>query len=70
MTTESQSKPRMFVLDDLRDAKVNAIAAHLRKQLGVGISRSEAIRVLIDRFDVPGWSVDHSTSTETSKAAA
>jgi hypothetical protein len=68
--TEPQSKPRIFVLDEDRSAKIDAIAAHLRATLGVGVSRSEALRVLIDRFDVPGWSSKRSKNEEASKVAA
>lgn len=68
----SELKPQVttFVLDEERSAKVDAIAAHLRAELGVRVSRSEAMRVLIDRFSVPGWSFNRPENIEVINPAA
>ena len=64
-------KIRNFVLDENRSAKLDAIATHLHVERGGGgVSRSEAIRIMIDRFFLPDWPVYRSTDIEKSKAAA
>lgn len=57
-------KSRIFVLGEDHDAKVNDIAAHFTAKLGVKVSRSEAIRLLISNFILPDRSVKRPMDTE------
>ena len=69
--SEPQSKARIFVLDEDRSTKVDAIAAHLRAEFGgVGVSRSEAIRIMIDRFFLPDWPIHRSSVDKKIETAA
>lgn len=58
--------------------KAGAIADHLKRQMGVPVSRSAAVALLIDRFMLPDWSTnsillvdqDELIAEETSDKAA
>lgn len=58
-----------LVLSTEHDERLTAIAARLTAQLGVTVSRSAAIRRLIDEaFFSPGCSSERTTTTERNAA--
>ena len=52
------TKPMQFVIDDERSAKLDRIAAAMAERYGTSVSRSSAVRHLIDLFSLPNWSFE------------
>jgi hypothetical protein len=53
MTTDAELKQSLFLFTHEQDRKVDAIAEALSQELGVRVSRSAAMRLLVDRFALP-----------------
>jgi hypothetical protein len=66
----NKARSVIFVLEPKQDEKVDAIADHLSKELGVAINRSKAVRLLIDRFFLPDWSPKRPLNAETTELTA
>lgn len=57
-----------FVLDKASSQKLDEIAAHFSREFGVrNLSRSEAVRQLINRFVVSSRSVERPVTVEATK---
>lgn len=53
MTTDAELKNTLFLFTPKQDRKVDQIAEALSQELGVKLSRSAAMRLLVDRFVLP-----------------
>lgn len=60
----------IFILDATSDEKVNEIAEQMSREYGVPVSRSAAVRRLIELFSTPKCSDSRTTTTTTDKSAA
>ncbi len=67
--TAPANKMALIRLDAARDQKLDAIAEAMSAELGVPVSRTAAVRRMIDLFYLPKNSVERIKDVETKSAA-
>jgi hypothetical protein len=68
MKTRERAQPAQFKLYPRHDEKLNRIADHMAQQRGEPVSRSEALRSLIDQFSLPACSLERIQTPERTAA--
>lgn len=67
--TETLRKMFGFYLEQTESDRLNRIAAAMSRELGLTVSRSDAVARLINRFELPALPVDRTIDATTEKAA-